>query len=163
VRWSADEPLLDAPWILDTDTTIKPLYGRREDAVIDDNPKKPGRPSHAYHTDLMAGLRQVLGVEVRPGSEPTAKHVQAGLLRVLDGLPAERKPRLVRGDSTFGNDPRMTALFVRLTHTKLRSNHRDTPKMTGTRACGSHCGRDARAPLSRENRGARASRPLRGS
>ena len=106
-------PLLDAAWILDTDTTIKPLYGHQEGAVIGYNPRKPGRPSHAYHTYLMAGLRQVLGVEVCAGNEHTAKHAQPGLLKVLDALPAERKPRLVRGDNAFGNDAMMTALEER--------------------------------------------------
>ncbi len=106
-------PLLDVAWILDTDTTIKPLYGHQEGAVIGYNPRKPGRPSHAYHTYLMAGLRQVLGVEVRPGNEHTAKHAQPGLLKILDALPRERKPRLVRGDNAFGNDGMMTALEER--------------------------------------------------
>jgi hypothetical protein len=106
-------PLLDAAWILDTDTTIKPLYGHQEGALIGYNPKKPGRPSHAYHTYLMAGLRQVLGVEVRAGNEHTAKHAQPGLLKILDTLPSQRKPRLVRGDNAFGNDSLMTALEER--------------------------------------------------
>ena len=70
--------MLDAPWILDTDTTIKPLYGHQQGAVIGCNPRKPGWPSHAYHTYLVASLRQVLGVEVCPGNEHTAKHAQAG-------------------------------------------------------------------------------------
>ena len=60
-------PLLDVPWILDIDTTIKPLYGKQEGAVVSYNPKKPGRPSHSYHTYLMAGLRLVMGVEVKAG------------------------------------------------------------------------------------------------
>ena len=34
-------PLLDAPWILDIDTTVKPLYGKQEGAVVSYNPKKP--------------------------------------------------------------------------------------------------------------------------
>lgn len=41
-------PLLDAPWIMDTDTTIKLLYGKQEGAVISYNPTKPGRPSHTF-------------------------------------------------------------------------------------------------------------------
>jgi len=45
-------PLLDVPWILDIDTTVKPLYGKQEGAVVSYNPKKPGRPSHSYHTYL---------------------------------------------------------------------------------------------------------------
>ena len=106
-------PLLDVAWILDTDTTVKPLYGKQEGALISYNPKKPGRPSHTYHTYLMAGLRQVLGVEVHRGNEHAAKHTQPGLLKILDDLPEERKPALVRGDSSFGNDPLMTALEER--------------------------------------------------
>lgn len=66
--------LLNVPWILDIDTTIKPLYGHQQGALVGYNPHKPGRPSHAYHTYLMAGLRQVLGVEVAPGNEHTAQH-----------------------------------------------------------------------------------------
>ena len=37
-------PLLGEPWILDVDTTVKPLYGHQEGAVLGYNPKKPGRP-----------------------------------------------------------------------------------------------------------------------
>lgn len=85
-------PLLDVAWILDTDTTVKPLYGKHEGAIISHNPKKPGRPSHTYHTYLMAGLRQVLGVEVHGGNEHEVKHTQPGLLKILDDLPEERKP-----------------------------------------------------------------------
>jgi hypothetical protein len=105
--------LLDAAWILDTDTTVKPLYGKQEGAVVSYNPKKPGRPSHSYHTYLMAGLRQVLGVEVHAGHEHAARHTQPGLLKILDDLPAQKKPKLVRGDSGFGNDPLMIALEAR--------------------------------------------------
>ena len=102
-------PLLDAPWIMDTDTTVKPLYGKQEGAVISYNPTKPGRPSHTYHTYIMAGLRLVLGVEVHAGNEHAAKHTQPRLLKMLDDLPETRKPKWVRGDSAFGNDPLMTA------------------------------------------------------
>ncbi len=106
-------PLLEVPWILDIDTTIKPLYGKQDGAVISYNPHKPGRPSHSYHTYLMAGLRLVLGVEVRAGNEHSAAHSQPGLLQLLDDLPPERKPRLVRGDNAFGNDAMMRALEAR--------------------------------------------------
>jgi hypothetical protein len=40
---------LSTPWILDIDSTIKPLYGKQEDAQVSYNPRKPGRPSHALH------------------------------------------------------------------------------------------------------------------
>ena len=49
-------------WILDVDTTVKPLYGRQEGAVVGYNPKKPRRPSHCYHTYSMAGTRLVFDV-----------------------------------------------------------------------------------------------------
>jgi hypothetical protein len=49
-------PLLSEPWVLDIDSTIKPLYGRQEGAMVGYNPHKPGRPSHCYHTFLMASF-----------------------------------------------------------------------------------------------------------
>ena len=42
--------VLDVPWVLDVDVTVKPLYGKQEGAVLGYNPSKPGRPSHAYHS-----------------------------------------------------------------------------------------------------------------
>jgi len=42
-------PLLSEPWILDVDTTVKPLYGHQEGAVVSYNPHKRGRPSYRYH------------------------------------------------------------------------------------------------------------------
>jgi len=42
--------------------------------VIGYNPKKPGRPSHSYHTYSMAGVRLVLDVDVVAGNEHTSKH-----------------------------------------------------------------------------------------
>jgi Transposase DDE domain group 1 len=106
-------PLLDAGWILDIDTTIKPLYGKQEGAVVSYNPKKPGRPSHSVHTYLMAGLRLVLGVEVKAGDEHTGGHSKDGLLRLLDGLPPERRAAIVRGDCGFGSDTLMRPLEER--------------------------------------------------
>ncbi len=93
--------LLDAAWILDTDTTVKVLYGHPEGAVVAYNPKKPGRPSHSYHIYLMAGLRLVLGVEVHAGNEHSSKPGQPGLLKILDALPLAKKPKLVRGDNGY--------------------------------------------------------------
>lgn len=106
-------PLLDVPWILDIDTTIKPLYGKQEGAVVSYNPKKPGRPSHSHHTYLMAGLRLVMGVEVNAGNEHSGNHTLPGLLRLLDALPAHHKPKMVRGDCGFGSDGIMRELETR--------------------------------------------------
>ncbi len=105
--------LLDAPWILDIDTTIKPLYGRQQGAVVSYNPHKPGRPSHAYHTYLMAGTRLVLGIDVKAGNEHSANHSLPGLLHLLDGMTPEQRPRIVRGDCGFGSDLVMRSLEER--------------------------------------------------
>jgi hypothetical protein len=98
------EPLLSEPWILDVDTTIKPLYGHQEGAALGYNPKKPGRPSHCYHTYSMASTRLVLDVDVSPGDEHASKHSAPSLWALLDRLPRDLWPVLLRGDRGFGNE-----------------------------------------------------------
>jgi hypothetical protein len=49
----------------DIDTTVKPLYGHQEGAVVSYNPREPGRPSHSYHCYMMANLRLVLAARLR--------------------------------------------------------------------------------------------------
>jgi hypothetical protein len=100
-------PLLSEPWILDIDTTVKPLYGHQQGAVVSYNPHKPGRPSHSYHSYMLAELRLVLAVEVAPGNEHTSKHAAGGLWQLVDRLAAEQRPWLIRGDASFGNEPVM--------------------------------------------------------
>ena len=110
VRWLQSHlqycfsPLLQQDWILDCDTTVKPLYGRQEGAEVGYNPHKPGRPSHTYHTYMMANLRLVLDVEVRPGTETAAKHSAPGLWSLLDRIPQTSWPKLIRGDCDWGNE-----------------------------------------------------------
>ena len=100
-------PLLSEPWILDIDTTVKPLYGHQEGAVVSYNPTKRGRPSHSYHCYMMANLRLVLAAEVVPGNQHTSKHSSPRLWELLDSLAAEQRPYLIRGDVGFGNEPVM--------------------------------------------------------
>src|ERR1700741_5190716 len=100
-------PLLSEPWILDIDSTIKPLYGHQEGAMVGYNPQKPGRPSHCYYTYLMANLRLVLGVDVQPGDEHTPKHGQAGLWSLLHRVGRSRWPALLRGAVAGGVEPVM--------------------------------------------------------
>src|SRR5258708_26456159 len=64
-------PLLGEPWILDVDTTVKPLYGHQEAAEVGYNPTKRGRPAHVYHSYLIAELRLVLEVGAAVGRGPT--------------------------------------------------------------------------------------------
>ena len=109
-------PLLTAPWILDTDVTVKPLYGKQEGAVVGYNPHKPGRPSHAYHTYQMAGLRLMLGVTVAPGNHSHANTTLPKLFELIEGLPQDKRPALVRGDCGQGGEPTMAALEARGMH-----------------------------------------------
>ena len=101
---------LSTDWILDCDTTVKLLYGHQDGAEIGYNPTKPGRPSHNIHTYWIANLRLVLDAEVKGGKTHPAKYSLPGLMRLLKALPSEKRPKLVRGDIAFGNDPVMTQL-----------------------------------------------------
>lgn len=103
-------PLLSAPWIMDIDVTVKPLFGHQEGAEIGYNPTKPGRPSHTYHSYIMAGLRLVLDVNVEAGNKSQANTTLPGLLELLERMPADKRPRCVRGDCGFGQDATMRAL-----------------------------------------------------
>src|SRR5262245_60239731 len=78
--------LLEAPWILDVDVTIKPVYGKQQGAVLGYNPHKPGRPSHAYHSYQVCGLRLMLGVDVLAGNESHARDTLPGLIKLLDSF-----------------------------------------------------------------------------
>jgi hypothetical protein len=102
--------LLEAPWILDVDVTVKPLYGKQQGAVVGYNPYKPGRPSHAYHSYQVSGLRVMLGVDVLAGNQSHANHTLPGLMRILDGLALSRHPQLVRGDAGMAGEPMFKAL-----------------------------------------------------
>jgi hypothetical protein len=101
------DPLLQEPWILDVDTTVKPLYGHQQDAKVGYNPTKPGRPSHAYHSYFAANIRMVLDMEVQAGNQTAPLYAQPELWAFLDGLPAERRPLFLRGDSHWGSEKAM--------------------------------------------------------
>jgi hypothetical protein len=72
--------LLCEPWVLDTDTTIKPIYGHQDGAKKGYNPSKPGRPSLAYHSYFIARLRGCLEVEEESGEHAPAKYGEEGFL-----------------------------------------------------------------------------------
>jgi hypothetical protein len=101
---------LSSGWILDCDATVKLLYGHQDGAEISYNPTKPGRPSHTIHTYWIANMRLVLDAEVQSGKAHAAKHSLPRLRKVLESLPPEKRPRLVRGDNAFGNEPVMADL-----------------------------------------------------
>ena len=104
------EPLLLEIWILDVDTTIKPLYGRQEGAEICYNPSKPGRPAHVIHTYSMAETRLILDSEVLPGNQQAAAYSLPRLIEIIEELPLEQRPSLIRGDCAFGNEKVLSPL-----------------------------------------------------
>src|SRR6266542_4491426 len=101
------EPLLQEPWILDVDTTVKPLYGHQQDAQVGYNPTKPGRPSHAYHSYFVANIRMVLDMEVQAGNQTAPLYAQPALWEFIDGLPEQKRPVFLRGDSHWGAEKAM--------------------------------------------------------
>lgn len=101
------EPLLTTPYILDLDPTVKVLYGHQEGAEVGYNPSKPGRRSHCYHTFFIASLRLVLDVEIHPGNETAGLYSHKRLWSLLDDMPLQCRPSLIRGDIGFGNNGMM--------------------------------------------------------
>lgn len=101
------EPLLTQEWVLDVDVTIKPVYGYQPGSVVGYNPMKPGRPSHALHSFVMAQTRLVLDVAVHPGNEHTSKSTIPDFQALFVDLPKPLWPKFVRGDSGFGNEEMM--------------------------------------------------------
>jgi hypothetical protein len=101
---------LNTPWILDGDTTVKPLYGRQDGAEVSYNPTKRGRPSHVLHTYWIGHLRLVLDVEVQSGKAHAAKYSLPRLGSLLKAFSPKQRPALVRGDNAFGNEKVMATL-----------------------------------------------------
>jgi hypothetical protein len=108
-------PLLSEPWVLDMDSTVKPLYGHQEGAAVGYNPHKPGRPSHCYHTYMLSSLRLVLRVDALPGDQHNVAHATDGLWALLDHLGPGRRPALLRGDKAWG----IEAVMARAEQEKL--------------------------------------------
>ena len=104
--------VLDRPWVLELDASIKLLYGRQEGAEIGHNPTKPKRPSHVLHTFLGSKLRLVLDLQLSSGKQRASGHIKAVLGRLLDALGG-RRSALVRGDSGYGNEGILLSLEQR--------------------------------------------------
>jgi len=103
-REESTREALSTDWILDVDTTIKLLFGHQDGAEIGYNPTRPGRPSHTLHTYWIGNIRMVLDVEVQSGKASAAKHSLPRLRLLIERLPPEKRPLLVRGDNAFGNE-----------------------------------------------------------
>ena len=134
-------PALILPWILDIDTTVKCLYGHQQGAQIGDNPHKPGRPSHVYHSYFVADLRISLGGDVQPGNEHAAAHGMEGLWRMLESLPRERWPSFARGDCGYGNEKILTQFEGRALPYLFKKPTTAKPSAAGPRSCKAWRGR----------------------
>lgn len=97
-------------WILDCDTTVKVLYGHQDGAVVSYNPHKPGRPSHIIHTYWIGNLRLVLDAQLQAGNRHSPSYGRTGLKALIQSLPANERPQLVRGDSAYGSEGEMIQL-----------------------------------------------------
>src|SRR5512144_2790321 len=72
------------------------------------NPRKPGRPSHTYHSYAIAELRLILEVEVQAGNQHASKHSAPGLWALLARIGRAAWPRLLRGDCDWGSEANMS-------------------------------------------------------
>ena len=126
LRICTEAALSSGSWILDTDTTVKCLYGKQQGAVVSYNPAKPGRPSHNYHSCFMGNTRLALSVEVNHGNQHTCSHVMPSLWNYYDSLSHEKKPAIIRGDIFLGNEGFLCEAELRnapyLTKLRLTSN-----------------------------------------
>lgn len=96
--------LLSYRYVLDIDNTVKPIYGHQEGAEVGYNPVKPGRPSHNYHSYFIGSARISLGVDVLPGKQHAGGCGMPRLWALVDPLPQQLWPTLLRGDVGYGND-----------------------------------------------------------
>ena len=87
---------------------MKPLYGHQEGALVGYNPKKPGRPSHTYHTFAMAGARLVLDVDVLSWKRAHVELFRARPCgRCSTACRAINGRRCCAATAGFGNEPIM--------------------------------------------------------
>ena len=107
-------PMTDYDWILDIDSTVKPVFGHQEGAKIGYNPAYKGRPSYSYHSYFIANIRICLGIEVRSGNEHGGSFALPKLFDLIDSMTAENRPFLIRGDVSYGSDNMMKECEDRL-------------------------------------------------
>lgn len=105
--------LVDQPWILDLDATVKTLYGRQEEARVGYNPMKPGRPSHVYQAMLFSAAKLVVNVDVQAGNRMASQYAQPTLWGWLEARDRQQWPTLVRGDIAHGNEEMMAGAEAR--------------------------------------------------
>jgi hypothetical protein len=98
------------PWVKSRIFSLRPL--RLPIAAYEnETPERVGRATLPDIGPLkMRNLRRVPDAEVQKGEARAAKHGLPRLREILERLPPEQRPALVRGDSAFGNEGGMAAL-----------------------------------------------------
>ena len=114
------EPMTENDWILDIDSTVKPVFGHQEGAKVGYNPSYKGRPSYSYHSYFIANIRICLGVEVRSGNEHGGSFALTKLFELIDSIPQGNRPFLIRGDVSYGSDNMMKQCEQRHQHYLLK-------------------------------------------
>ena len=104
ITWPLPETLDDQALAL----KFYPRSDARPVAVVGYNPHKPGRPSHTYHTYMIANLRLILEVEVQAGDQSASAYSAPGLWALSDRMPRTNWPAFIRGDCDWGSDTIMT-------------------------------------------------------
>ena len=105
--------LLKIGWILDIDSTVKTLYGHQEGAEVGYNPRKPGKASHSYHAYYIGTIRIILDVDVASGTSSSGCHSAPNLWKILDHIPQDNIPSLIRGDCSYSSESIISELESR--------------------------------------------------
>jgi len=106
-------PFLRDPWMLDIDIIRQPIFEPRKRGVRQRAGQRAGCRAHRYQTYFMSGTRLVLGGDVRPAIGHDHLAVAPELVRILDELPFQLRPRLIRGVCEPGCDRLLLALEAR--------------------------------------------------
>ena len=95
---------LKTAWVLDCDTTIKPLYGHQAGAELGYNRINRVDRVKPFTPTGLAPCAWVADAQLESGKRHAPSHSRPGLVALLDDLAADSRPQLVRGDVAFGSE-----------------------------------------------------------
>lgn len=98
--WAAARVLMRSV-VLDTDTTVHTVYGKKMGARVSYNPKNRGKKSYQPILTFIADTREYLWGELHNGDRPTGKQIAAHLRRAFSALPPGLAPGRARADAGF--------------------------------------------------------------
>ncbi|MEO8351385.1 MAG: hypothetical protein ABI680_06610 [Chthoniobacteraceae bacterium] len=100
--------LLAEPWVLDVDTTIKPIYGHQDAAKKGYNPDPAGTPEFGLSQLLHWHAAGVPGRGSRIGRPSRGQARPRGPVAHHRGAAIERRPECLRGDLAYGEEKLMS-------------------------------------------------------